>query len=53
MKKLRKGFWLQKIRNEYDVLDSELIGVDNFIDAIAYEDEIAFLRIFQLSVFST
>ncbi|OEC03146.1 hypothetical protein GY31_03305 [Lysinibacillus sphaericus] len=54
MKKLRKGFWLQKIRNEYDVLDSELIGVDNFIDAIAYEDEIAFFahisaeRIFNL-----
>ncbi|MFY2307655.1 Kiwa anti-phage protein KwaB-like domain-containing protein [Lysinibacillus fusiformis] len=54
MKKLRKGFWLQKIRNEYDVLDSELIGVDNFIDAIAYEGEVAFFahisaeRIFNL-----
>lgn len=54
MKKLRKGFWLRKVRGEYDVLDSELIGVDSFIDAIAFEDEIAFFahisaeRIFNL-----
>lgn len=54
MKKLRRGFWLRKVRNEYDVLDSELIGVDNYIDAISYEGEIAFFahisaeRIFNL-----
>lgn len=54
MKKLRRGFWLQRIRNEFDVLETELIGVDNFIDAIAYEGEIAFFahisaeRIFNL-----
>ncbi|MGE7923370.1 Kiwa anti-phage protein KwaB-like domain-containing protein [Viridibacillus arvi] len=54
MKNLRKGFWLRKIREEYDVLDSELIGIDGFIDAIAFEGEIAFFshisaeRIFNL-----
>lgn len=42
MKNLRKGIWLRKIRDTYDVLDSELIGIDNYIDAIAYDGEIAF-----------
>lgn len=54
MKNLRKGFWMRKVRDTYDVLESELIGIDNFIDAIAYEGEISFFahisaeRIFNL-----
>ncbi|WP_054948965.1 Kiwa anti-phage protein KwaB-like domain-containing protein [Numidum massiliense] len=55
LKNIRKGFWIRKISDTYDKLsDSDLIGIDGSIDAIAFEDELAFFshisaeRIFNL-----
>src|SRR5690625_2052341 len=54
LKNIRKGFWIRKISEIYNKLDSDLIGIDGIIDAIAYDGELAFFshisaeRIFNL-----
>lgn len=42
LKSIRKGFWIQKVSDVYSKLDSDLIGIDGNIDAIAYNGELAF-----------
>lgn len=42
LKSIRKGFWIRKVSEVYNKLDSDLIGIDGNIDAIAYDGEIAF-----------
>lgn len=54
-KSIRKGFWISKISNVYSKLISDdLIGIDGNIDALAYNNQLAFFahisaeRIFNL-----
>lgn len=46
LKSIRKGFWIRKVSELYSKLDSELIGIDGNIDAIAFEGELAFFSHF-------
>lgn len=54
LKSIRKGFWIRKVSETYNKLDSDLIGIDGIIDAIAFDGELAFFshisaeRIFNL-----
>lgn len=42
LKSIRKGFWIRKVTDTYSKLESDLIGIDGNIDAIAYDGELAF-----------
>src|SRR5699024_6259579 len=46
LKSIRKGFWIRKVSDLYSKLDSDLIGIDGKIDAIAFEEELAFFSHF-------
>lgn len=54
MKNLRKGLWMSKVEDTYQVLKEDLIGIDGGIDAVAYKKNLAFFthisaeRIFNL-----
>ncbi|MFD2705469.1 Kiwa anti-phage protein KwaB-like domain-containing protein [Salibacterium lacus] len=55
LRKIRNGFWMKRVNDTFDVIDdSALIPFDGDIDAIAFENEIAFFshymaeRIFNL-----
>ena len=44
LKNLRKGFFARIWDNELKVLDDDLVGIDNFIDLVHWNDEILILN---------